>query len=263
MPSSMDDLNKSLQEILQALKKGGGTGGGAGGGTKSIRDMFLQSYGQNKEGGLGIQKAIGGMAGKIGGMAGQGASIAGPIGAIAGPLAALGVELAKTPQKVREFVDGLHQANRSFAAFSPSMAAVFAQADMQDMIRKMGQGEALAPSAKGLADVRMRLEDKLAPIDTQWQRFQNRLGEAIGGGMATFLEKSGWADQLTEGMKQLTDAVLGEEPPTPPDEWLQQMDKMVADEEKRKAERAKPVRQGPARDPRPDWAWDRRNGGEF
>jgi hypothetical protein len=267
--ANIDDLHKVLEEIKKTLENSAKASVGApGAATKlgapsSIGDHFKASFEKAKLGSMkmpGVEK-LGGMAGKGAGFGGG--MLGGAAGGIVGMTAGLGVELAKLPYHIKEFAEGLHTANRQFAQFSPSMAMVMAQSDMQDNMRKMQQGEQLAASAGGLAEARGRLLDQLTPIDTEWQRLQNRFGETVTSGMATFMEKSGWGAQLTEGMKQLGDAVFGEEPPVPPDAWIEELDKLVEAEDKKRVERVQPVRNPPKRggDPRPDFPWDRRPGG--
>jgi uncharacterized phage infection (PIP) family protein YhgE len=276
MAKNIDDLDKHLEDILKVLQESakaqGVTAPGSGGSKKApktLQDSFEQAI--EKMDGKSIAKNPG-LAKQFqsaGGLSGIGKSILGP----AAPLVGVGVELAKLPGQIREFAQGLHDANRQFAQFSPAMAQVFAVSDMQDRLRKMQQGENLAASAGGLAGARGRLEDQLTPLDTQMQRLQNRFGEAVTGAMATFLEKSEYAKQLTEGLKQFTDFVFGEEPEPPPDKWIQELDKMVDREDRKRIERSMPVRNPPivggwrgGRDPRPDHRWDRvgnGGGGEF
>lgn len=255
MAASIDDLNQSLRDILKAMN--------AQPGGPSMGQYFKQGYMGGQKGGLGVSQAVGGMASKMGNAAGIGSSIAGPIGAVMGPVAAFGAEMAKLPWKIKEFAEGLHQANRQFAQYSGPMAAVFAQSDIQDMLRKMKQGDALASSAEGLSNARGRLLDQLAPIETQAQRFQNRLGESITNAMATFMEKSGFGEQLEEIGKQFNDFLFGEEE-MKPDDWYGNLDAIAAEAEKQIQERVKPVRQAPRPGgDQPNWAWDRKPRGDF
>src|SRR5205807_1239539 len=94
--------------------------------------------------------------------------------------------LLKTVDTVREFTDGLHNANMEFAKYSGSMAAVQAESDMRDFYRKQKQGDQLAPSAQKLSESRARLEDAAAPVDTAWKRLQNNIG-AMGADFLTGL----------------------------------------------------------------------------
>lgn len=268
---TIKDLDDHLAKILKVLessaKAQGVTGAGSGGtqsAPKTLTEHFTKGFEKASK-----QNDLGGMANKLG------SSFGGTnVGKIAGGTAGAGnyatafIEGMKAwytaSEKVREFAGKLHEANRQFAAFSPGMAQVFAVSDMQDRLRKMRQGDQLASSASGLAQARNRLEEQLTPIDTQWQRFQNRLGETITGATATFLEKSEFGKQLTELMKQGNDFLFGEDPPEPPDKWIQELDKMVDRENNKRVERVQPVRNPPkiqGGDPRPNFPWDRPGGG--
>lgn len=286
--ADINELNTTLKEILAAIKQGAGggsvssTGGGKGFGPQSLKDYlinkavggrgfgpqslkgyFAEGMAKGQRGGLGIQQALGSVAGKLGQSSGIGSSAAGALGKIGGPLVLIGKELVTLPWKIKDFAEGLHDANRQFAQYSGPMSAVMAQSDMADMIRKMNQGDVLASSAGGLADARGRLLDELAPIETQGQRFQNNLGQAVTNGMANFVEKSGWGKQLEEIMTQGNDFLedIGKDigllsDKAKEDDWATNLDNIVKDAEKQITERVKPVRppQRAVRDP-----WEARN----
>ena len=279
MPKSIDDLNNVLEEILKVMQgtaKAQGTGGNSSSNTapggKTLKDHFADAFKKGAKDGFGFEKMLGGQAGKLGSLAGQGYGAAGMAGAIGAPLLAVGVEMAKLPGQIREFAQELHNANRQFAQFSPSMAMVMAMSDMRDNFRKMDQGEKLAASAERLAEARGNLEDQLAPIETEWQKLKNNVGAGLAEGMSTFLEKSEWGKQLADIMKNLNEIVGGEEP-TPlrgrgSGNWEDQLTAIVKDEERKRTERmqrSRPAPIRPPRDPRPNFAHDpdRRGGGDF
>lgn len=262
--ADINDLNTTLKEVLAAIKQGAGggsvssTGGGKGFGPQSLKDYFTQGVTKGQRGGLGIQQSMGGMLGKLGQSSGMGSNIAGGLGKIAGPLAAIGVEMVKLPWKIKDFAEGLHNANRQFAQYSGPMAAVMAQSDIADMLRSMRQGDTLATSAGGLADARGRLLDQLTPIETQGQRFMNNIGQASTNMVSGFLEKSGFAKGFENFFTQANDffedvgkdigAISKKEAV---DDWAVNLDNIVKDAEKQITERVKPVRprQGGRQDP--------------
>lgn len=290
MASSIEDLQKSLQDILQVLKKTGsaqtGGGGGGAGTPKTLKDQIAGAlqHSQSRYGG-GIAKAIAGRAGSMagGGGGGQAASLmagrvtsmgsgssatsgmmGGAAGGIAGGLIAIGIELVKLPGRVRELAEHLHEANRQFAQFSPSMGLVMAQSDFRDSMRKMKQGEELSASAGRLADARGKLEDQMVKPETEWEKLKNNFGAALSKGMATFLDKSGYSDQAAAILKEFNEFVFGKDTDKKEDTWVEELDELVLDERRKLEDRRRPVRhpQGgrPGRDPRPDLPWDKKGG---
>ncbi len=220
MPKTVEDLDKSLQDILKALQaanksagvgSGGGTGTGGAQGPKTLRDMFGTQFRQAQQGTGGIGSAIGGMArsaGNVAGAAQKGAMLGGPVGGIVAGLGQLGMELAKTPAAVKQFIEGLHGANRALSEYSSSMATVMARSDIKDIMRNMRRGELVAKSAGALSNARANLQDSLVPIETGWQKLENGLGALAGNIVTVFLEKSGLGENFGEWLNQMAETVM-------------------------------------------------------
>lgn len=267
----INDLHKVLEEIKKVLEQSAKAQVGAPGAAtklgapKSMKDHFAGAFEKAKLSSMklpGVEK-LGGMAGKGSGFGGG--MMGGTMGGIFGMTIGIGVELAKLPGKVKEFADRLHEANRAFAQFSPSMAFVMAQSDMRDQFRKMQMGEDIASSAGSLANARGDITDSLAPVDTAFANLSNNFGTLITGAMNEFLEQSEWAQQLADMVEDLSEVVgdiagwlnLKKEKDERND-WEEEMERMARSDEVKRVERAQPVRQPPARDPRPNFPWDRR-----
>lgn len=207
MAKSIDDLDRSLQDILKALQaankasgagSGSGTGTGGARGPQTLRDVFQNSFRQSMQRGGPLQQMAAHGAGFLGRASGSGAAVGGATGAIAGPIVAVGIELAKVPGRVKEFVEGLHSANKALAQFSPTMAQIMAKSDVADFMRNMRKGEMVAESAGRLAETRGRLNEAMLPAETGMQNLWNSLGNFAGSAVSNFLEKSGWGKQLGE-----------------------------------------------------------------
>ena len=271
MAANIEDLNKNLLEIAKILKDTAKLQAGApGAATKmgapmTIADHFKKTFERAKLDAMS-PKNIPGM-NWLAKSAGAGAGIAGPMGAVMGPVISLGMEMAKLPGRVREFAEGLHQANRAFASVSPSMALVMAQSDFRDQMRRMEMGENLAGSAGNLANARGNLEDQFAPLDTAIGNFQNNLGAVITDAVATFLEQSEWFQQAANWIEEMSDTLEGilewlgtKKDKDEKDGWEAEIENMARNEDIKRIERAEPVRKpaGPQRDPRPNFPWDKR-----
>jgi hypothetical protein len=94
------------------------------------------------------------------------AAVAAPIAAIA---AVVGFTLA-----IKAAADELIKANHELAKFSPAMAQVFAQRDVQEIFRERDRGNALAPdSAAMLVREEQRYRDAIFPMETAWEELKN------------------------------------------------------------------------------------------
>lgn len=91
--------------------------------------------------------------------------------------------LLKTVDRLRTWNDRLHEGNIRFAEFSGSMFAVQQQSQNRQDILDMQKGEALAPSAKELAETKDKLNQRLFKLDVGWQWLQNKVGSLAGKGL--------------------------------------------------------------------------------
>ncbi|HYE77922.1 MAG TPA: hypothetical protein VEI97_08050 [bacterium] len=102
-------------------------------------------------------------------------------GAIGGAVAGVGAiityvrALDRFKRHVERATDALVEAQRKLAEVSPSMAAVYARREVQEILRDRRRGEALAESANYLVGAEQRRKDSWMPLETAWDQLQNRL----------------------------------------------------------------------------------------
>lgn len=77
---------------------------------------------------------------------------------------------------VNKWTQTLHDANMRFSEFSAGMAQVKGERTVQEIELSKMKGDELAESAHELSKAQMELKRSLAPIEIQWQKFQNSLG---------------------------------------------------------------------------------------
>jgi hypothetical protein len=133
------------------------------------------------------------------------------VAALAGA-GALAVGFAMLTPAVARFGEGLLNANRHLAEFSPSMAMVFAQKDIRDMMRGMQVGESTAGTASRLQTALGDFQDSLAPMVTMVRNIANLAGTfllrafeplanllgGIGTAVNKILEKMGLTEKSGE-----------------------------------------------------------------
>lgn len=105
--------------------------------------------------------ALGGMLGGVGNalmMSGNPFAMAG------GAVLKFGEQTLKTIDAVREFAQGMHNANMGFAEFSASMAIVQADKEVRDIELSMKRGDRRAASAGYLAESMSRFDQQVTPI---------------------------------------------------------------------------------------------------
>lgn len=190
----------------------------------TIRDVKATAEEDHPFGGLGkVGKMFGGGGAAEG--AGGAAEAAGAAGGVAsGVLAAVVLvwEYSKALFKFKEHVekatDALVQLQKGLADASPSMAAVMARRDFQELMRERKRGEALSDSAEYLTGAEQRRKDATLPVEVMWTEFKNRVygfGNDMVGGMAQVVngvlgltEKfdDGQAPTLAESVKRVQDA---------------------------------------------------------
>lgn len=160
-------------------KVAGGAGNLAGkvaGGAKGMLGKVAGALPSGVSGMLG--KLAGGLGSAAGGLMGFGtriAALAGPIGMIAAATVQAVVALIKMPFALADFGESILESQRKLAEFSPSMAKVFAEKDIQDTFRNMKQGEDTADSAGNLQDSLGKLQDTLEPIKVLFQNLVNNV----------------------------------------------------------------------------------------
>jgi hypothetical protein len=174
--------------IRQVVASGAGRGG-MGGGNLSMYGLpnsplgrvahFMHGIGNVSGGIRGL--AAGNPAGAIMGVRGAAmlASGAGGLGAagaavaaVAAPIAAIAAVVGFT-LAIKAAADELIKANHELAKFSPAMAQVFAQRDVQEIFRERDRGNALAPSASMLVREEQRYRDAIFPMETAWEELKN------------------------------------------------------------------------------------------
>lgn len=253
---TQQEATKHLAEIVKHLAKAGGSPGDepgyAGKKGPTLWSRMQQFRAGSNLGMGGIAKGMMGGGWGAAGQKGGGLSGLGKAGIAAGAIsgvASLAIELAKLPWHVKDFAEGLHQANRVFANFSPAMAQVFAMSDWRDTIRNIQQGDKLARGAGQLADARGDLLDKLEPVDTARQNAMNKTGEFA----ARFAEKfvaadviQGFFDRHSRGMERLGKMLglqMSKAEQDQKHEWVKEMEFIEYAEELKRQGRSLPVNQ--------------------
>jgi hypothetical protein len=131
--------------------------------------------------------------------AGEAAGAAGGAAGGVGAAVAIVVEYVKALWKFKTAVerttDSLIETQRKLADASPAMAAIFAQRDVQELLRERKRGDALADSAGYLVGAEQRRKDATLPIETEWQGVKNRF--------------YGFFNDVEAGMAKQLNAMLG------------------------------------------------------
>jgi hypothetical protein len=121
------------------------------------------------------------------GMLGAAGNLAGMIPMVGGPIAALGKlgEVTfKAVDRLRDWTEGLHNANMQFAEFSSAMSSVEAEQKVRDIELSMTRGERRAESAGYLARGKHRLNEEVTPIEDAFANAKNYIGGALANGTA-------------------------------------------------------------------------------
>jgi hypothetical protein len=152
---------------------------------KTLGKLFGRGGGEAGAGEGG--EAAGGAAEGASGAAGGAAGAAGIVVAAFVAVYEYGKALIKFRNWVDKTTDALVAFNREFAEASPSMAAVMARRDVQELFRDRRKGEALAESAEYLTGAEQRRKDSEAPLVVLFTDWKNRalgIGNDVVAGMA-------------------------------------------------------------------------------
>ena len=118
--------------------------------------------------------------GGIGDLVGSAGTVAGAIPGI-GPViegfTTLGKTMIDAIDGLRNFGEGLHDANMQFAQFSGAMMGVMAEKKVAEIGLSAERGDRLAPSAEILAEGLQELQEGIAPFEDFFREFMN---EGIG-----------------------------------------------------------------------------------
>lgn len=121
--------------------------------------------------------------------------------------------LVGSVDKVRKWVDNIHQSNMQFAEFSGSMAAVSAEQRAREIELKRGQGEMRSQSAQELADAKNDLDKTMAPIEDAVAILKNQIGtflsQATRGGIELVKGLTGLkvvSDEIDKARQKMVDA---------------------------------------------------------
>jgi hypothetical protein len=144
----------------------GGGGGGGGWGGPPASSFGGAGGGGEAEGAAGA--AEGGAEAEA-----AGGAAAGVLGAA---LVILGKVAVGTAVRLQEMSRAQVEFNRGLATVSASMAAVFAQRDVREMLRNMEVGQRLAQSARDLTQAEQDRADNTKEIEVAWERAKNRAG---------------------------------------------------------------------------------------
>ena len=195
---SLQSSAKSLEKLTEGsktLSKAGGAAGEAG---------EAAGLAEAGAGAAGAGEAAEGLAGL--------AALGGPVGITIAAIVALGaavvtatVFIVGLPDKIRDFTDGLLDANRKFAAVSGSMAVVMAQLDMAKLQHDQRMGEALAPSAAALAESSTRLNNAMESQDKFWANLKNLGGTALNNAGASLAKT---LEPIFNTLNQILEALL-------------------------------------------------------
>lgn len=105
---------------------------------------------------------------------------------------------------LRNWNEQLMQGNFRFAEFSGAMTQVQVEQELRAMQLSQQRGDAQADTARQQAEAKARLDKALAPFETWWSNFTNRIGAGAADVAAGLLNKlSGEEDEETdEAFKQ-------------------------------------------------------------
>jgi hypothetical protein len=187
-PSTAEAIQERIpvspQETPEGLgippKVGKATGAAAEAGAGEAGEVAGAAAGAGEAAEAGGAAAAGGEAAAGAGVAGALAS--NPVGwaiAAAGAVAAVVAALVELPSAVTSFGESLLESQRSLAQVSPSMAAVFAKADMQDTFRNMDIGEQTSGSAGDLSDSLQGLKDGSEDLVVLLTNIKNEVGAVL------------------------------------------------------------------------------------
>jgi hypothetical protein len=135
-------------------------------------------------------------AGKAGGsVAGGAAGAAGSVLAVVTVIWEYGQALLRLKAFTERYTDQLVQSQQRLADVSGSMAAVYAQREIQELLRDQRRGEALAESASYMTGAEQRRKDATMPIETAITSLENRM--------------AGFLNDIVAGMAKVVNGVLG------------------------------------------------------
>jgi hypothetical protein len=187
---ALNRLASQLQLLTRVMGAGGGRGGGGGfgggGGMFGLPDTPLGRLAHFMHGASTLARGVQGLGGgNPFGLAGAlrgGAMLSGAGGALgavgtavtmaAAPVAAIAAVVGFT-LAIKAAADELIRANHELAKFSPAMAQVFAQRDVQEIFRERDRGNLLADSARQLVREEQRYKDTIFPMETAWEELKN------------------------------------------------------------------------------------------
>lgn len=102
-----------------------------------------------------------------------------PGGEMTEPILKFGAAIAELPDKIKEFANGLHEANKRFADYSGLMTHVMVQQEMRDAILSQQRGDRRAESAGKLAEAKNRLDVATAPLDDKWAEIKTEISTVL------------------------------------------------------------------------------------
>lgn len=159
------------------------------------------------------KRGIGGMLGRIiGGR--KGAHVGAKVGAAVGTVAAIGIAFNEARKAVAGWTDAMLESSRRLAEVSGSMAAVFAEKEVRDLLRDIRVGEATAGSTRILAESEAKRKDAEADISIALTNTGNLILAAINEVIAVPLQiMASVARPINEAVQWL--ARVGRDPDKP------------------------------------------------
>lgn len=112
--------------------------------------------------------AVGNIASTANRGASLGMAVGGPVGAgvgaVAGGVAQAGIEIAKLPNRIKDWSEALLSSQRTISRFDGRMAAAFAQADVRGIRRDIASARATGGATADLSNSMQDLYDALRPL---------------------------------------------------------------------------------------------------
>jgi hypothetical protein len=136
-------------------------------------------------GGHAAGRAIGGA---VGGAGGRLATLGGGAGAAVGIVGALAIGLLKLKDAIADVTDEAMKGAAQYKDVSSQIAGVFGQREMQDLLRNIRHGEAIAPGAERLMTAEARRKDAEDRIGIVLENATNKVLENLNNVVAPILE---------------------------------------------------------------------------
>lgn len=148
----------------------------------------------------------------VGGLAGQAAEAVSSLAR--GDWKDLAMQIVKMPTLIEDWGDALLDSKRGLAEFSGTLAQIYAQADVREIMRALDTGEAIGASVGGLSDAKQDLADSLAPFQNLVTNVSNKAVEGLTRLVnlgVTIAAKAMFIEKINENLEWLFE--IGSEDP--------------------------------------------------